>query len=172
MVCTYASISRAEIAAAALPSQTLFFQLYKSTDLAVATNLVQEAEQLGFKAIFLTVDAIVITTRERDVRSPWVLEAQTGNIQYYSEGDPDGATNLLGTSSLHVNRTNVLDADMSWQTTIHWLRSITKLPIVLKGLFVDWCTKTAVSDLWYLGIQCVEVGFTLRFLQYHHRLVN
>ncbi|KAJ3917614.1 FMN-dependent dehydrogenase-domain-containing protein [Lentinula edodes] len=141
MVCTYASISRAEIAAAALPSQTLFFQLYKSTDLAVATNLVQEAEQLGFKAIFLTVDAIVITTRERDVRSPWVLEAQNGNIQYYSEGDPDGATNLLGTSSLHVNRNNVLDADMSWQTTISWLRSITKLPIVLKGI---QCVEDAV----------------------------
>ncbi|KAJ3726995.1 FMN-dependent dehydrogenase-domain-containing protein [Lentinula raphanica] len=151
MVCTYASIPRAEIAAAALPSQTLFFQLYKSTDLSVATKLVQDAERLGFKAIFLTVDAIVITTRERDVRSPWVLEAQEGKSQYYSEGDSDGATNLLGTSSLHVNRNNVLDADMSWQVTIPWLRSITKLPIILKGI---QCVEDAVlaADIRVEGI--------------------
>ncbi|KAJ3749386.1 FMN-dependent dehydrogenase-domain-containing protein [Lentinula detonsa] len=141
MVCTYASIPRAEIAAAALPSQTLFFQLYKSTDLSVATKLVQDAEQLGFKAIFLTVDAIVITTRERDVRSPWVLEAHEGKTQYYVEGDTDETTNFLGTSSLHVNRNNILDADMSWKVTIPWLRSITKLPIILKGI---QCVEDAV----------------------------
>ncbi|KAJ3733857.1 FMN-dependent dehydrogenase-domain-containing protein [Lentinula guzmanii] len=141
MVCTYASIPRAEIAAAALSSQTLFFQLYKSTDLSVATKLVQDAEQLGFKAIFLTVDAIVITTRERDVRSPWVLEAHEGKTQYYVEGDTDETTNFLGTSSLHVNRNNILDADMSWKVTIPWLRSITKLPIILKGI---QCVEDAV----------------------------
>ncbi|KAJ3789634.1 FMN-dependent dehydrogenase-domain-containing protein [Lentinula aff. detonsa] len=141
MVCTYASIPRAVIAAAALPSQTLFFQLYKSTDLSVATKLVQDAEQLGFKAIFLTVDAIVITTRERDVRSPWVLEAHEGKTQYYVEGDTDETTNFLGTSSLHVNRNNILDADMSWKVTIPWLRSITKLPIILKGI---QCVEDAV----------------------------
>ncbi|KAJ4483765.1 FMN-dependent dehydrogenase-domain-containing protein [Lentinula aciculospora] len=141
MVCTYASIPRGEIAAAALPSQTLFFQLYKSTDITVATKVVQEAERLGFKAIFLTVDAIVITTRERDVRSPWVLEAQEGTSQHYVEGDSDEATNLLGTSSLHVNQNNILDADMSWQVTIPWLRSITKLPIILKGV---QCLEDAV----------------------------
>ncbi|KAF5383433.1 hypothetical protein D9757_006149 [Collybiopsis confluens] len=143
MVCTYASFSRKEIAAAALPSQTLFFQLYKTTDLTSSAKLVQEAEQLGYKAIFLTVDAIVIGNREQDVRSPWVLEAQEGQSQYYVEGDSNvETTNLLGTSSLHINRSNnVLDADMSWELTIPWLRSITKLPIILKGI---QCVEDAV----------------------------
>lgn len=133
MVCTYSSIPHATIAAAALPSQILFFQLYKSTDLASATKMVQEAERLGYKAIFLTVDAVVVGNRERDVKSSWILEAEEGITQYYAEGDAEGVTNFLGTSSLHVNRNNALDAHMSWQVTIPWLRSITKLPIVLKG---------------------------------------
>ncbi|KIK69028.1 hypothetical protein GYMLUDRAFT_35069 [Collybiopsis luxurians FD-317 M1] len=142
MVCTYASYTRAEIAAAALPSQTLIFQLYKTTNLDISTKLVQEAERLGYKAIVLTVDAIVIGNRERDVRGPWVLEVQEQKAQYYVEGDTDTEIkNPLGTSSAHINNTNVLDADMSWEETIPWLRSITKLPVILKGI---QCVEDAV----------------------------
>ncbi|KAJ3835150.1 FMN-dependent dehydrogenase-domain-containing protein [Lentinula raphanica] len=132
MVCTYASIPRAQIASATLPSQPLFFQLYKVTDTAATAKVVQEAEQLGYKAIFLTVDAVVVGNRERDVRSLWVLQQQEGQDQYYVEGDPEATTNLFGTSA--VNRRNVFDPDLSWKETIPWLRSITKLPIVLKGI--------------------------------------
>lgn len=157
MVCTYASFSKEEIAAAAMPSQILFFQLYKNTDLTHCTKLVQDAERLGYRAIFLTVDAVVIGNRERDVKSRWSLEAQEENPQYYTEGDSEGATNLLGTSVQHVNSNNVLDADMTWQATIPWLRSISKLPIVLKGE----CLYPYIQNIHHLfevGIQCVEVG--------------
>ncbi|KAJ4473042.1 FMN-dependent dehydrogenase-domain-containing protein, partial [Lentinula aciculospora] len=139
MVCTFASIPRLQIAAAALPSQTLFFQLYKITDTAATARVVQEAEHLGYKAIFLTVDAIVVGTREKDVRSLWDLELQEGKSQYHVEGDPEAATNLFGSSA--VNRKNVFDPDMSWEETIPWLRGITKMPIILKGI---QCVEDAV----------------------------
>ncbi|KAJ3742415.1 FMN-dependent dehydrogenase-domain-containing protein [Lentinula detonsa] len=132
MVCTYASIPRAQIAAAALPSQPLFFQLYKVIDTAASAKVVQEAEQLGYKAIVLTVDAVVVGNRERDVKSLWVLEQQEGKTQYYFEGDPEATTNLFGSSA--VNRRHAFDSDLSWRETIPWLRSITKLPIILKGI--------------------------------------
>ncbi|KAJ4497502.1 FMN-dependent dehydrogenase-domain-containing protein [Lentinula lateritia] len=139
MVCTFASIPRARIAAAILPSQTLFFQLYKITDTAASTKVVREAEELGYKGIFLTVDAVVVGNREKDVRSLWVMEEQEGKTQYYVEGDPEATTNLFGSSA--VNRRNVFDPDLSWRETIPWLRSITKLPIVLKGI---QCVEDAV----------------------------
>ena len=75
MVSSNASLSYAEIAAARVhPDQVLFFQLYKHKDNAVAAERVHEVERLGYKAIFLTVDAIVSGNRERDARGAWELE--------------------------------------------------------------------------------------------------
>ncbi|KAJ3915705.1 FMN-dependent dehydrogenase-domain-containing protein [Lentinula edodes] len=135
MVCTFASIPRAQITAAMLPSQTLFFQLYKMTDTAATAKVVREAEELGYKAIFLTVDAVVVGNREKDVRSLWVMEEQEGKTQYYVEGDPEATTNLSGSSA--VNRRNVFDPDLSWKETIPWL-------------------LVTFTDAYWLGIQCVE----------------
>ncbi|KAF5390745.1 hypothetical protein D9757_004464 [Collybiopsis confluens] len=140
MVCGFASVSRAEIAAAALPSQTLFLQLYRTRNEEATVNLIQEAERLGYKAIFLTVDAVVVGNRERDVRSIWDLEKEEGKNRYYEEGDGEEEINLLGKSSF-ANRNDGLDADMSWELTIPWLRSVTKLPIILKGI---QCVQDAV----------------------------
>ncbi|KIK71153.1 hypothetical protein GYMLUDRAFT_33287 [Collybiopsis luxurians FD-317 M1] len=132
MVSSNASLSYSEIASAAEPSQTLFFQLYKHKDDDVALKRIREVEQLGYKAIFLTVDAVVPSNRERDVRSPWVLEEQESGAKFYVEGE--GAADLnpgLGVAgALIVND----DRDMTWEKTIPWLRRVTKLPIVIKGI--------------------------------------
>lgn len=148
MVSSNASFSFAEIAAArATPDQPLFFQLYKPTNMADAEARVSEAIQLGYNAIFLTVDAIVAGWRERDVRAPWVAEEmeRAGNPETLStegdEGNPDRPfrredmekveEETGGTAELLLS---TADRDMTWETTIPWLRSITKLPIVLKGI--------------------------------------
>jgi L-lactate dehydrogenase (cytochrome) len=75
MVSTNASCSLEEMSAARLSeNQVQFFQFYKHRDDNVAEALLRRAEGLGYKAIFLTVDAIVAGNRERDIRSPWVEE--------------------------------------------------------------------------------------------------
>ena len=75
MVYSNVSLSLAEIAKAQVkPSQVLFFQLYKNKDNAVALRRIREVEGLGYKAIFLTVDAPITGNRERDDRSFWELE--------------------------------------------------------------------------------------------------
>ncbi|KAJ3760979.1 FMN-dependent dehydrogenase-domain-containing protein [Lentinula raphanica] len=140
MVSSNASLSYAEIAAASTPSQTLFFQLYKHKDDAIALKRIREIEQLGYKAIFLTVDAVVPSNRERDVRSPWVLDDQETGIKVYNEGEgaadtPDAVLGVAG--ALIVND----DRDMTWEKTIPWLRSVTKLPIVIKGI---QCVQDAI----------------------------
>ncbi|KAH6917254.1 cytochrome b2 [Coprinopsis sp. MPI-PUGE-AT-0042] len=140
MVSSNASLSYAEIMAAAAPSQSLFFQLYKNKDDAVAEARVREVEQLGYKAIFLTVDAIVAGNREADIRSPWTLEDQeSGTTPVLDENAPVDEINLGGTAGALVNND---DRDMTWEKTIPWLRKLTKLPIVIKGI---QCVEDAVA---------------------------
>ncbi|KAF5338853.1 hypothetical protein D9758_015577 [Tetrapyrgos nigripes] len=129
MVATYSSISISELASAAAPSQTLFFQLYKPSKQADAKQLIQEVEKLGYKAIFLTVDAVVLGNRERDVRSPWLNDEKEA-MKFYVEEEEKEEVNLLGTSTSSILND---DKDMSWDV-VPWMRSVTKLPIILKGI--------------------------------------
>ncbi|KAI1797745.1 FMN-dependent dehydrogenase-domain-containing protein [Ganoderma leucocontextum] len=137
MVSSNASLSYAQIAEARLtPDQPLFFQLYKHRDDKIAEQRVREVVSLGYNAIFLTVDAIVAGNRERDVRAPLELEEQereADKIEASDEADrPEkNDPNLLGTAGALVANN---DLDMTWERTIPWLRSITKLPIVIKGI--------------------------------------
>jgi len=125
---------------AAVPEQTLFFQLYKHANDSIAEQRVKEVESLGYKAIFLTVDAIVAGNRERDIRNPWELEdEELGPPKYWSEGDaPQKEVDGMGTAGALIAND---DRNMTWEKTIPWLRGITKLPIVIKGI---QCVEDAV----------------------------
>ncbi|KLO10491.1 hypothetical protein SCHPADRAFT_856548 [Schizopora paradoxa] len=152
MVSNNASLSFDEIAAARVsPSQPLFFQLYKRKDDKVAAEKIREVENLGYNAIFLTVDAPVAGSRERDIRAPFVLKEQErlaeletrrkDGIEPESPQDAsesDEEVDVLGTAGGLLSTT---DADLSWEKTIPWLKSVTKLPIVLKGI---QCVEDAV----------------------------
>ncbi|KAI0778046.1 FMN-dependent dehydrogenase-domain-containing protein [Trametes elegans] len=149
MVSSNASLSYAQIADARVhPTQPLFFQLYKHRNDKIAEQRVREAVELGYNAIFLTVDAVVAGNRERDIRAPFELEEQereadkpeehTGGGQAAADlpakqkKDEDAKdVNLLGTAGALIAND---DLDMTWERTIPWLRSVTKLPIVIKGI--------------------------------------
>jgi len=141
MVSFNASFSPREIMEVADNTQTLFFQLYKNRSDEIAEQRVREVEKLGYKAIFLTVDAIVTGNRERDIRCPWILEDEEngGPTEFHVEDTtPSKPTNILGTAgTLTPNK----DIDMTWETTIPWLRKISKLPIIIKGI---QCVEDAV----------------------------
>jgi L-lactate dehydrogenase (cytochrome) len=114
MVSSNASLSPSAIIASASTSQPLFFQLYKHARDTIAEKRVREVERLGYKAIWLTVDAIVPGNRERDVRSPWVLEEIDGKEGMRKDEDAvtENGENLFGTAgSLVAND----DRDMTWE---------------------------------------------------------
>lgn len=121
MVSSNASLSYAEIAQAADPAQTLFFQLYKHKDDEIAVKRIQEVESLGYKALFLTVDAIVAGNRESDIRSPWVLEEQENGPLYFNQEEkkPEAGLNVFGTAGALVAND---DRDMTWEKVpfLHW----------------------------------------------------
>ncbi|KAH8113974.1 FMN-dependent dehydrogenase-domain-containing protein [Phellopilus nigrolimitatus] len=146
MVSSNASLSYAQIAEARVATdQPLFFQLYKHTA-ERALERVREVERLGYNAIFLTVDAPVAGHRELDIHAPFVLADQEREAERHAGKDadpempeePDVDAKNEGTAGALLS---TADRDMSWEKTIPWLRSVTSLPIVIKGI---QCVEDAV----------------------------
>ncbi|CAI0422585.1 unnamed protein product [Linum tenue] len=95
-----------------------FFQLYVYKQRHVAANLVERAERSGYKAIVLTVDCPRMGRREADIKNRMIVSKQK---------------NVEGLVSTEV------DADVAW------LKSITKLPILLKGIITHEDARIAVE---------------------------
>lgn len=166
IVSSNASLSYEEIMNARPdPNQALWFQLYKSHDMAKAEERVKEVVRLGYNVICLTVDALVPGNRERDVRAPWDLEAMEkvdveGGDEVKQPVDDEGEEETIDMGGTAGALIGDVDRNMSWaevctrlflghsgmltnlSKTIPWLRSKTTLPIVIKGI-----QSVAVSQL-------------------------
>jgi L-lactate dehydrogenase (cytochrome) len=65
----HASVSHRDLASAALPSQSLFFQLYVHRERWRSEKQLAEAKELGYKVVIVTVDVPVPGNRELDLRT-------------------------------------------------------------------------------------------------------
>ncbi|RVX16844.1 Peroxisomal (S)-2-hydroxy-acid oxidase GLO4 [Vitis vinifera] len=120
-----------------LPAATLvrFLQLYVFKRRDISAQVVQKAERYGFKAIVLTVDTPRLGRREADIKNRMV-SPQLKNFEGLLTTD---VSNDKG-SSLEALASEIYDASLSWKD-IEWLRSITNLPILIKGVLTceDGC---------------------------------
>jgi len=97
----------------------LWFQLYSYRDLQSTAKVVKRAEAAGYRAIVLTADLPRLGNRERDIRSKFVLPSHLFIANYKDvEGDDDYIPVPLY---------------FTWDA-IDWLRSLTSLPIIVKGI--------------------------------------
>lgn len=127
---TLATSSIEEVAAAA--SGNLWFQLYVYKDKSVTASLVQRAEAAGCKALVLTVDSPILGSRERDVRNGFHLP--DGLIaKNLAQAGIDVLPGKIGESGLATYIASLYDQTLTWKD-VEWLRSITKLPILVKGI--------------------------------------
>lgn len=127
---TVATASLEEIAAAAPGPK--WFQLYVFKDRGVTRALVERAEAAGYEALQVTVDVPVMGRREADIRNCFSLPA--GLTVKNMESAGHGCLASDGTDSGPALYTKYLfDADLSWRD-IEWLRSITRLPVLVKGI--------------------------------------
>lgn len=138
---TISSTSIEDIAAAA--TAPLWFQLYVYRDRDVTRDLVARAEAAQCRAIVLTVDTPQLGRRERDMRGGFSLPAGIGirNLERY--GTPDAlkwTQSATFTDYVH----NLLDAGLTWDA-VTWLRSITKLPVLIKGILTPEDAALAVD---------------------------
>ncbi|KAF2745471.1 hypothetical protein M011DRAFT_406276 [Sporormia fimetaria CBS 119925] len=125
MIPTLASCSFDEIMDAAQAPQVQWLQLYVNKDRAVTQRIVQHAEARGCKGLFITVDAPQLGRREKDMRSKF--DDVGSNVQSSSGDSVDRSQGAARAIS------SFIDPSLSWKD-IPWFLSITKMPIVLKGV--------------------------------------
>ncbi|KFW61608.1 Hydroxyacid oxidase 2 [Pygoscelis adeliae] len=135
---TYSTCTLEDISAAA-PGGLRWFQLYIHRNRAVSQQLVQRAEALGFQGLVLTADLPYTGKRRDDVRNGFRL--------------PPHMTlkNLEG--AFEVCKMSPLDPSVTWND-IYWLRSLTHLPIVIKGILTKEDAELAVRH----GVQGIIVS--------------
>ena len=125
MIPTLASCSFDQIVDAAKDDQVQWLQLYVNQDREITKRIVQHAEKRGCKGLFITIDAPQLGRREKDMRSKF---ADSGsNVQSSSGDDVDRSQGAARAIS------SFIDPALSWKD-IPWFRSITRMPIVLKGV--------------------------------------
>ncbi len=129
VVSTQASVLLEDIARAA--AAPLWFQLYIQHDREFTVDLARRAEAAGYRALVVTVDAPVTALRNREQRAgfamPPGIEAVNlrGMRPAPAQSGAAGGPVLLGGP--------LLAAAPTWDD-LAWLRSKTRLPILLKGI--------------------------------------
>lgn len=102
----------------------LWFQLYVQPDLGFTEAIVARAEAAGCRALVVTVDSPALGRRERDDRHDFhdlPPGMRCENLRELRGGEPGSVRQV------------VLSPEISW-AHIEWLRGITDLPVVLKGV--------------------------------------
>jgi 4-hydroxymandelate oxidase len=110
VVSSYSTTPLEDIAVTA--TEPLWFQIYLQPDRAFTLDVVQRAEAAGVKAFCVTVDLPVIGVRNRmdRVRFAVPTEMRCPHMMENFTGSP-----------------------VTW-ADVEWLRSITRLPVILKGI--------------------------------------
>jgi 4-hydroxymandelate oxidase len=103
----------------------LWFQLYMQPERGATLDLVRRAEQAGYEALVLTVDAPVHGARDAERRADFTLPAGISAVnlpdRQAQASRPDG---LAG---------GIAGQAPTW-ADVEWLQSSTRLPVLLKGV--------------------------------------
>ena len=127
VVSTFATVALEEIASAAQAS--LWFQLYVHPDHGFTKDLMQRAEGAGYRVLCVTVDTPILGMRDRERRTGFHLPPGMERANLAALGT---AVAKMGHFEGGGNY-SILDPAINWET-IAWIGSLTKLPVVLKGI--------------------------------------
>ncbi|WP_437588520.1 alpha-hydroxy acid oxidase [Sorangium sp. So ce1000] len=108
-----------------------WFQLYVHKDRGLTRALVERAESAGYRALMLTVDTPVLGRRIADVRNAFALPEGLvmANLVDATTAAPAAERGPLLASYVASRH----DASLTWRD-VEWLASLTRLPILLKGI--------------------------------------
>lgn len=160
MVASTLTVDPLEDVAAEFGETPGFFQLYTPTDRDLAASLVSRAESAGFKGIVVTLDTWVTGWRPRDLsmsnfpqlRGHCLANYFTdpvfrGMLDKAPEEDPQMAV---------LKWVQMFGNPLTWDD-LPWLRSLTKLPLILKGICSPDDARRA-ADYGVDGIHCSNHG--------------
>ncbi len=135
-----------------------WFQLYTPKNRELAASLVSRAESAGYEAIVITLDTWVPGWRPRDLASgnfPQLRGKALANytsdpvFQEMTGPDPDPGTIVM-------TWVGTFGQPVTWDD-LPWLRSLTKLPIVVKGICHPDDARRALDE-GVDGIYCSNHG--------------
>ncbi|MGW7240924.1 lactate 2-monooxygenase [Streptomyces sp. NPDC054804] len=161
MVASTLTVDPLEQVAAGFGDTPGFFQLYTPTDRELAESLVHRAERAGFKGIVVTLDTWITGWRPRDLSTSNFPQLRGNCLANYTsdpvfrsllggrspEDDPQGAVALWA---------GIFGNPLTWDD-LPWLRSITDLPLILKGICHPEDVRRA-KDAGVDGIYCSNHG--------------
>ncbi|MFE7741276.1 alpha-hydroxy-acid oxidizing protein [Nocardia sp. NPDC057455] len=160
MVASTLTVDPLEQVAAEFGGTPGMFQLYTPTNRDLAQSLVRRAEAAGFEAIVVTLDTWVPGWRPRDLAVSNFPQLRGHCLaNYFSDPVFRG---LLSSPPEHDPKTAVLTwislfgNALTWDD-LAWLRSLTKLPLVLKGICHPEDARRA-KDAGVDGIYCSNHG--------------
>ncbi|RLN31361.1 hypothetical protein BBJ28_00021030 [Nothophytophthora sp. Chile5] len=111
----------------------------------ITLDLVRRAEKAGYKAIVLTVDTPMLGHREPDVRNHFSLPNHLTMANFAKVGgEHEHGVASLQDSGLAHYVSELFDLTLNWKD-VKWLKSITKLPVVVKGVLSPEDAKIAVE---------------------------
>jgi (S)-2-hydroxy-acid oxidase len=154
---TMATSSLEEVAAGT-GSKPLWFQLYVLTRRDVTASIVKDAEKAGYKALVITIDAPRLGNREADDRNKFSLPDHLSlkimeRITETAGKGTDGQESQVGGSIFGQHFTSLIDDSLTWEF-IPWIKTITTLPILVKGILAPDDARKAVS----LGVDGIIVS--------------
>jgi lactate 2-monooxygenase len=156
IVSTAASTAMEVVAAAGEGPK--WFQLYWPADRDLAASFVARAEAAGFTALVVTLDTWQLGWRPRDLKTAYLPFLQSIGIANYAS-DPVFTADLdpADPNAAVLKFVRVFNNPTLTWSDLKWLRSITSLPIVLKGLQHPDDVRQAV-DAGVQGVVCSNHG--------------
>ena len=117
-----------------------WFQLYVYRDRGLTRAVVERARDAGCTALVLTVDAPVLGVREDDEHHCFGLpdHLDLPNVLGHTVPSVEGASGLTAYVS------EQLDPGLEWRD-VEWLREVSGLPVVVKGVLRGDDTRLAVD---------------------------
>jgi lactate 2-monooxygenase len=149
-----------EDVAEALGDGAAFFQLYTPNDRDLAESFVRRAEAAGYRGIVVTLDTWLTGWRPRDLNDgnfPQLRGIALAN--YFS--DPHFRVKLAVPPEQNLaaaiqHWASVFGMNVTWDS-LAWLRSLTSLPLIIKGIQHPDDAKRAI-DLGVDAIYCSNHG--------------
>ncbi|PPJ30563.1 lactate 2-monooxygenase [Nocardia nova] len=137
MVASTLTVDPLEDVAAEFGDTPGFFQLYTPTDRDLAASLVHRAEQAGYKGIVVTLDTWITGWRPRDLSTGNFPQLRGHCLANYFT-DPVFLSGLQRSPeedpmSAVLRWVQLFGNPLRWED-LAWLRSLTDLPLIVKGI--------------------------------------
>jgi 4-hydroxymandelate oxidase len=119
------------------PEATRWFQLYVLKDRGITREMVAAAVEHGYEVLVLTVDLPVFGTRERDIRSGFVLD-EASSIPNLGAAGAHGSPSLQELGAL-------FDQSLTWND-IGRFAADSGLPVLVKGVLTSEDARRAADS--------------------------